>query len=43
VLNAAEDVALYLREFDRLRSEALFGDAARALLDRVAEDLRRQA
>jgi hypothetical protein len=36
-----DSVALYLREFDRLRSVAVSGDEARALLDRVAQDMRR--
>lgn len=36
-ISEPESVALYLREFDRLRSVAIFGDEARALLDRVAE------
>jgi transcriptional regulator with XRE-family HTH domain len=38
-LSEPDDVALYLREFDRLRSAALFGDQARALLDHIAEDM----
>lgn len=42
-LSKPDDVALYVREFDRLRSAAVFGDEARALLDRIAEDMRREA
>jgi hypothetical protein len=42
-LSEPDDVALYLREFDRLRSAALFGDQAHALLDRIAEDMHRDA
>jgi transcriptional regulator with XRE-family HTH domain len=41
-LSEPDDVALYLREFDRLSSAALVGDQARALLDRIAEDMRRE-
>jgi hypothetical protein len=39
-LSEPGDVALCLRKFDRLRSAAVFGDQARALLDRIAEDIR---
>jgi transcriptional regulator with XRE-family HTH domain len=38
-LSEPDDVALYLRESDRLRSAALFDDQARTLLDRIAEDV----
>jgi hypothetical protein len=41
-LSETDDVALYLREFDRLRSAALFDDQARTLLDRIAEDIDRE-
>lgn len=41
-LSEPDDVGLYLREFDRLRSAALFGDHAHALLDRIADDMRRE-
>jgi len=34
-------VALYLREFDRLRPAAAFGDEARTLPDGIAGDMRR--
>jgi transcriptional regulator with XRE-family HTH domain len=40
-ISEPDSVALYLREFDRLRSVAISGEQARALLDRVAEDMRR--
>ncbi len=40
-ISEPDSVALYLREFDRLRSVAVFGDEAHALLDRIAEDMRR--
>jgi transcriptional regulator with XRE-family HTH domain len=40
-LSEPDDVALYLREFDRLSSAALIGDQARALLDGIADDMRR--
>lgn len=40
-ISEPDDVALYLREFERLRSAALFGDQARALLERITEDMRR--
>jgi hypothetical protein len=40
-ISEPESVALYLREFDRLRSVAVFGDDARALLVRIAGDMRR--
>src|SRR6266536_4964290 len=38
-ISEPDSVALYLREFDRLRSVAIFGDEARALLDRMAEEM----
>ena len=41
-LSEPDDVALYLREFDRLSSAALVGEQARALLDRIADDIRRE-
>jgi transcriptional regulator with XRE-family HTH domain len=41
-LSEPDDVALYLREFDRLSSAALAGDQARALLDRITGDVRRE-
>jgi hypothetical protein len=40
-LSEPDDAAVYPREFDRLRSAAIFGDQARALLDRIAENVRR--
>jgi transcriptional regulator with XRE-family HTH domain len=36
-------VRLHVQRYDALRSAAVFGDAARALLDRVADDLRRRS
>lgn len=41
-LSEPDDVGLYLREFDRLRSAAVFGDQAHSLLDRIADDMRRE-
>jgi Domain of unknown function (DUF5753) len=41
-LSEPDDVALYLRELDRLSSAALVGDQARVLLDRIADDIRRE-
>jgi hypothetical protein len=38
-LSEPDDVALYLREFDRLRSAAIFDDQAHALLDHIADDM----
>jgi transcriptional regulator with XRE-family HTH domain len=40
-ISEPDSVALYLREFDRLRSAAVLGDDARALLGRIADDIRR--
>lgn len=40
-ISEPDSLALYLREFDRLHSVAVSGDEARALLDRVAQDMRR--
>jgi hypothetical protein len=40
-ISEPDSVALYLREFDRLRSVAVSGDQARALLDSVSQDMRR--
>jgi Mlc titration factor MtfA (ptsG expression regulator) len=33
-----DSVALYLREFDRLRTNALYDDAARALIHRIIDE-----
>lgn len=41
-LSEPDDVALYIREFDRLSSAALAGDQVRALLDRIADDIRQE-
>ena len=38
-ISEPDSVALYLREFDRLRSVAIIGDEARALLNQMAEEL----
>jgi transcriptional regulator with XRE-family HTH domain len=40
-ISEPDSVALYLREFDRLRSVAVSGDEAHALLDRLAQEIRR--
>jgi hypothetical protein len=40
-ISEPENVALNLRDFDRLGSVAIFGDEARVLLDQVADDMRR--
>jgi hypothetical protein len=39
-ISEPDSVALYPREFDRLRSAAVFRNEARVLLDRIAEDMR---
>lgn len=41
-ISEPDDVALYLREFDRLRSAALFADQARSLLERLIEEIGRE-
>jgi Domain of unknown function (DUF5753) len=40
-ISEPDSVALYLREFDRLRSVAVSGDEAHAPLDRLAQEIRR--
>jgi transcriptional regulator with XRE-family HTH domain len=40
-ISAPDEVALYLREFERLSSSAVYDDDARAILARISEELRR--